>query len=64
MSSSPVGGEEVAMGFAGHARRVVAGAVVSASLLVVLCGCHDGPGEKAGRAVDRTAEKIGDVFRK
>jgi hypothetical protein len=39
--------------------------VVCAALLfgLALPGCSEGPAEKAGRKIDRAAEKVGDAVR-
>jgi hypothetical protein len=42
----------------------IAGIVCAALLFgLALTGCQEGPAEKAGRKIDRAAEKVGDAVR-
>jgi len=41
----------------------VAAALAAAVLIAGLCGCKEGPLEKAGKSVDRAVEKTGDKIK-
>lgn len=51
----------------GRAQKVPIAVAVAVLLLLALQGCRyrgEGPMEKTGRAVDRSGEKVGNVFRR
>lgn len=45
-------------------RKSIAAALAMAMLVVGLCGCKEGPVERAGKQVDKAVDKVQDAVKK